>query len=65
MAASKKEEDFKQKAEEKIDALKQSYHEYKHSLVEYTQKNPITALALAAVTGILLGACWNALRSKK
>jgi ElaB/YqjD/DUF883 family membrane-anchored ribosome-binding protein len=51
--------------EEKIEDLKEQVQTYKHNLTNYTQKNPITALALAAVAGILIGAGWNAMRSKK
>jgi ElaB/YqjD/DUF883 family membrane-anchored ribosome-binding protein len=63
--ASHKEERFMETAEEKIGELKDQVLEYKENFVGYVQKNPMTALALAAAAGILIGACWKGMRCKK
>jgi ElaB/YqjD/DUF883 family membrane-anchored ribosome-binding protein len=65
MANSNKAEDFKEKAETEIEDLKTKYQEYKHTLVVYTQKNPISALAMAVGVGILIGKCLRAMHCKK
>ena len=65
MAILGKGEELKEKADEKIEEWKNKYQEYKHTLVGYTQKNPISALALAVTAGILLGSFWRAMHCKK
>jgi ElaB/YqjD/DUF883 family membrane-anchored ribosome-binding protein len=65
MPRSKREESFKEKAEDKMEEIKETYEEYKDNLVGYIQKKPMTALCIAAAAGILIGAFWGAMRSKK
>jgi ElaB/YqjD/DUF883 family membrane-anchored ribosome-binding protein len=65
MAISKKEREIASKVEEKYEEIKDKYQEYRGFVIDYTKKKPVTALAIAAGAGILIGFVCNALRCRK
>jgi ElaB/YqjD/DUF883 family membrane-anchored ribosome-binding protein len=54
-----------EEAKKKIAGLKKTYTEFEEKAVNYTEKNPKKALAIATVAGILAASLWNAFQKKK
>src|ERR1700678_817818 len=54
-----------EEAKEKIAGLKKTYTEFEKKAVDYTEKNPKKALAIATVAGILAASLWNSFQHKK
>ena len=52
-------------AKEKIADLKETFDRFEKQAVDYTEKNPKKALAIASVAGILAASLWNSFQRKK
>jgi ElaB/YqjD/DUF883 family membrane-anchored ribosome-binding protein len=52
-------------AKEKIADLKETFDRFEKKAVDYTEKNPKKALAIASVAGILAASLWSSFQQKK
>jgi|GEM_PF-1671767 ElaB/YqjD/DUF883 family membrane-anchored ribosome-binding protein len=54
-----------EEARKKVAHLRETYNRFEKKAVDYTEKNPKKALAIASVAGILAASLWNAFQKKK
>ena len=50
---------------EKVTDLKETFSRFEQKAVQYTEKNPKKALALATTAGLLAASLWNTFQKKK
>jgi ElaB/YqjD/DUF883 family membrane-anchored ribosome-binding protein len=50
---------------EKVNELKETFSRFEQKAVQYAEKNPKKALALATTAGLLAGSLWNTFQNKK
>lgn len=54
-----------EKTKEKLVKMKKKFDQYEEKAVQYTEKNPKKALAMASAAGLLAGTLWASFHGKK